>query len=210
VSIVPDRLAKSTRGGVAPIARRLHALGVSANAVTVVGFVITIAGAALLASGQPAPALVVLLLGTLSDAVDGQIARASGGGTRFGSFLDSTLDRLSDAALAISAVFLGATVPLGTTLPGTLSFWGGLALLVASFQVSYIRAKAESLGEAASVGLAPREARIALFLIGVAAWAATGAFFLFAAAVAIAAILATVTVIQRIAHMANALKEKKG
>jgi CDP-diacylglycerol--glycerol-3-phosphate 3-phosphatidyltransferase len=210
VSIVPDRVAKSTRGGIAPIARRLHALGVSANAVTVVGFLITIAGAALLASGQPAPALVVLLLGTLSDAVDGQIARASGGGTRFGAFLDSTLDRLSDAALAISAVYLGAIVPLGTTLPGTLSFWGGLALLVASFQVSYIRAKAESLGEAASVGLAPREARIALFLIGVAAWAATATFFLFAAAVAIAGILAIVTVIQRTAHMAKALKEKKG
>jgi CDP-diacylglycerol--glycerol-3-phosphate 3-phosphatidyltransferase len=210
MSIVPDRVARSTRGGLAPIARRLHALGVSANAVTVVGSLITVAGAALLASGQPAPALVVLLLGTLSDAVDGQIARAAGGGTRFGAFLDSTLDRFSDAALAISAVYLGATVALGTTLPSALSFWGGLTLLVASFQVSYIRAKAESLGEGASVGLAPREARIALFLVGVAAWAATGTFFLFAAAVTIAAILATVTVIQRIAHMASALDEKKG
>ena len=44
MSIVPGRLAKSTRGGIAPIARRLHALGVSANAVTVVGFLITVAG----------------------------------------------------------------------------------------------------------------------------------------------------------------------
>ena len=53
MSIVPDRLAKSTRGGIAPIARRLHALGVSANAVTVLGFMITVAGAALLATSQP-------------------------------------------------------------------------------------------------------------------------------------------------------------
>ena len=210
MSIVPDRVAKSTRGGIAPIALRLHALGVSANAVTVLGFLLTVSGAALLANGQPGPAVVVLLLGTLSDAVDGQIARAAGGGTRFGAFLDSTLDRLSDAALAISAVYLGTTVPLGTALASTLSFWSGLALLVASFQVSYIRAKAESLGEGASVGLAPREARIALFLIGVAAWAATGTFLLFAAAVALAAFLATVTVIQRIAHLASALNEKKG
>ncbi len=229
MSIVPDRLARTTRGGVAPIARRLHALGVSANAVTVVGFFVTVGGAALLAAGQPAAALLVLLLGTLSDTLDGQIARAAGGGTPFGAFLDSTLDRLSDAALAIAAVYLGASIfdprsilPTGATahvlfrsiLPtgatAHVLFWSGLALLVGSFLVSYIRAKAESLGEGASVGLAPREARIAVYLIGVAAWAVTGNPQLFAAAVAVAALLATITVIQRIAHMATALNDKKG
>jgi CDP-diacylglycerol--glycerol-3-phosphate 3-phosphatidyltransferase len=216
MSIVPDRLAKSTRGGIAPIARRLHALGVSANAVTVVGFLITVAGAALLVVSQPGPALVVLLLGTLSDTLDGQIARAAGGGTRFGAFLDSTLDRLSDAALAIAAVQLGASMfdpfdPFFVTF-GTadLLFWSGLLLLVSSFLVSYIRAKAESLGEGATVGIAPREARIAIYLFGVGAWAVTGNSQLFAAAVTVVAFLATVTVIQRIAHMASALDEKKG
>ncbi len=215
MSIVPDRLARTTRGGVAPIARRLHALGVSANAVTVVGFFVTVGGAALLAAGQPAAALLVLLLGTLSDTLDGQIARAAGGGTPFGAFLDSTLDRLSDAALAIAAVYLGASIfdprsilPTGAT--AHVLFWSGLALLVGSFLVSYVRAKAESLGEGASVGLAPREARIAVYLIGVAAWAVTGNPQLFAAAVAVAALLATITVIQRIAHMATALNDKKG
>jgi CDP-diacylglycerol--glycerol-3-phosphate 3-phosphatidyltransferase len=215
MSIVPDRLAKSARGGIAPIARRLHALGVSANAVTVAGFLVTVAGAALLAMGQPGAGLVVLLFGTLSDTLDGQIARAAGGGTRFGAFLDSTLDRLSDAALAIAAVQLGASMygrlePILLYDAANVLFWGGLMLLVASFLVSYIRAKAESLDEGATVGLAPREARIAIYLIGVAAWAVTGNTQLFAAAVAVAAFLATVTVIQRIAHMANALNEKKG
>lgn len=204
MSVLPHRLAQATRGGMAPIARRLHALGVSANAVTVAGFLVTVAGAALLASGQPGPALLVLLLGTLSDTLDGQIARAAGGGTRFGAFLDSTLDRLSDAALAIAAVHLG------TTRPDATLYGGGLALLVASFLVSYIRARAESLGEGASVGLAPREARIAIYLVGVAAWAVTGNPQLFAAALVVAAFLATVTVVQRIAHMAKALDEKKG
>ena len=215
MSILPGRLAKTTRVSIAPLARRLHALGVSANAVTVAGFLVTVAGSALLAVGQPGAALVVLLLGTLSDTLDGQIARVAGGGTRFGAFLDSTLDRLSDAALATAAVYLGASLfrpgsilPTGPT--AYVLFWGGLSLLVASFLVSYIRAKAESLGEGASVGLAPREARIALFLIGVAAWAVTGRPQLFAAAVAVAAFLATVTVLQRIAHMASALDEKKG
>jgi len=215
MSIVPGRLAKSTRGGIAPIARRLHELGVSANAVTVVGFLITLTGAALLASAQPAAALVVLLLGTLSDTLDGQVARAAGGGTRFGAFLDSTLDRLSDAALAIAAVQLGAASTqagsiFATGATAVALFWGGLLLLVSSFLVSYIRAKAESLGEGATVGLAPREARIAIYLVGVAAWAVTGNPQLFAAAVAVAAFLATITVIQRIAHMAATLNEKKG
>ena len=115
---------------------------------------------------------------------------------RFGAFLDSPLDRLSDAALAIAAVWIGASaltvldpffvhklVPLPVEI-GTadILFWGGLLLLVSSFLVSYIRAKAESLGEGATVGLAPREARIAIYLLGVATWAVTGSIQLFAAA----------------------------
>jgi CDP-diacylglycerol--glycerol-3-phosphate 3-phosphatidyltransferase len=204
MSIVPRRLASSLRGGLDPLARGLHGLGISANSVTVLGFVLTVVGAVLLTAAQPTAALVPLLLGTLCDTLDGQLARAAGGGTRFGSFLDSTLDRLSDAALAIAAV------QLGTALPDPTLYVGGLTLLVASFLVPYIRAKAESLGESASVGIAPREARIALYLIGVAAWAVTGVSSLFAAAVAVTALLAVITVIQRIAHMASALKEKKG
>ena len=204
MSLVPGRLASSLRNGIAPLAGRLHSLGIRANTVTVLGFLLTVVGAALLATGQPAAALVVLLLGTLCDTLDGQIARAAGGGTRFGAFLDSTLDRLSDAALAIAAIQLGAT------LPDAVLYGDGLILLVASFLVSYIRAKAESLGFGATVGVAPREARIAVVLIGVAAWAATGLTSLFAAAVAVAAFLATVTVIQRLIHMADALNEKNG
>ena len=204
MSIVPRRLASSLRGGVAPVARGLHGLGVRANTVTVLGLFLTVVGVALLAAAQPRAALLVLLLGTLCDTLDGQLARAAGGGTPFGSFLDSTLDRLSDAALAIGAV------QLGTTLPDATLYGGGLTLLVASFLVPYIRAKAESLGESASVGIAPREARIALYLVGVAAWAATGISSLFAVAVAVTACLATITVLQRIAHVASSLNEKKG
>src|ERR1700716_3308344 len=211
MSIVPRGLATSVRGTLAPVVRGLHGRGVTANAVTVFGFLLTVGGASLLATAQPALALAVLLLGTLSDAVDGQLARAAGGGTRFGGFLDSTLDRLSDAALAIAAVQLGAALSDPRSIfassgsAGAL-FWGGLVLLVASFLVSYIRAKAESLGEGARVGIAPREDRIAISLIGVAAWPVTSNIQLFAVAVVVAAFLATVTVLQRIAHMARALK----
>jgi len=204
VSLLPDRVAATARATVAPVARRLHALGVTANAVTVVGFLVTVAGATLLASGQPGLAFVLLAIGTLGDTIDGQLARAAGGGTRFGAFLDSTLDRLSDAALAIAAVHLGATAP------HVVLYWSGLLLLVASFLVSYIRAKAESLNAGASMGLAPRESRIVLYLGGVGVWALSGIFDVFVATVVVLGLLATVTVAQRIAYLAINLSAKKG
>lgn len=199
MSIVPDRARVTARGGLAPLARRLHALGVSANAVTVAGFVLTVAGAVLLGVGLPVAALAVLLAGTLADTLDGQVAAAAGGGTRLGAFLDSTFDRLSDAAFAATAVWLGAS------RDSALLFGAGLLALVAGSLVPYIRAKAEALGLASSVGLAPREARLALLVIGVAAWAVTGNLQLFAAAVAVVAFLSTITAIQRIAHVAKTL-----
>lgn len=199
MSLVPDRARASARGVLAPLARWLQRVGVSANAVTVVGFLLTVAGAALLATGRPLAALVVLLFGTLADTLDGQIARAAGGGTKLGAFLDSTFDRLSDAAFATAAIWLGAS------RGDPLLFWAGIAALIAGSLVPYIRAKAESLGLGASVGLAPREARLALLVLGVAAWAVTGNLQGFAAAVVVVAFLSTITTIQRIAHVARSL-----
>ncbi|MDQ2951251.1 MAG: CDP-alcohol phosphatidyltransferase family protein, partial [Chloroflexota bacterium] len=154
----------------------------------------------LVALGQPGVALLVLLFGTLADTLDGQIARLSGGGTRLGAFLDSTFDRLSDAALSVAALI--AAVTHGDSL----LFFSAIVALVAGSLVPYVRAKAESLGLTASVGLAPREARLVLMVLGIGAWAATGSLSLFAAAVAVVALLATITAAQRIAHVARALR----
>ena len=200
MSIVPRGAAAGARGALAPIARALHTRGVNANAVTVAGLLITLGGALLVALGQPAAALVVLLVGTLADTLDGQIARLGGGGTRLGAFLDSTFDRLSDAALSVAALL--AAVTHGDSL----LFFSAILALVAGSLVPYVRAKAESLGLAASVGLAPREARLVLMVLGIAAWAATGSLSLFAAAVAVVALLSTITAAQRIAHVVRALR----
>ena len=199
MSIVPKAAATGLRGALAPVAGVLHGLGVSANAVTVAGLAITCAGATLVAFGQPGIALLLLLAGTLADAVDGQIARLSGGGTKLGAFLDSTFDRLSDSALCVAALIVGGTHG------DALLFVSGIVALVSGSLVPYIRAKAESLGLTASVGLAPREARLALIILGVAAWAATGSLSLFAAAVAVVALLSTITAAQRVVHVARAL-----
>jgi phosphatidylinositol phosphate synthase len=200
VSIVPRGAAAGARGGLAPIARRLHAWGVSANAVTFVGLFLTIVAAGLIALGQPGAALAVAVVGTLADTLDGQIAKAAGGGTKLGAFLDSTFDRVADGVLMSAAIIYGAY------RDDALLFWAALVALVFGSLVPYIRAKAESLGLGASVGLAPREARLVLFVLGIAAWAITGNSQLFAVAVAVIAFLSTVTTLQRIAHVATALR----
>ena len=201
--IVPRRLAERTRLGIAPLARGLARAGVGANAVTVFGAALTIAGGALIAMDRPLAALVVLLVGTFSDTLDGAIARATGGGTRAGAFLDSTADRLADAAI------LGGTAALGFALGFGLLFWAGLLGLVGSSLVPYVRAKAESLGVSATVGPAPREARIVILLLGLAAWAFFGENELYLIAVLIVALLALITFVQRVAVTARALDATK-
>ena len=201
--VLPKEIADGTRFGLAPIARALHRLGVSANAITLFGLLITLTGCALVALEAPLAALVVLLVGTLSDTLDGELARASGGGTRFGAFLDSTVDRVADAAL------FGAAASVGATRPDAVLLWAALVGLVASFLVSYVRAKAEAIGTSANVGLAPREARLTILLIGVGAWGVFGALWLFVAAVSLVALLSSITLLQRIAVVSRALGTSK-
>jgi len=200
--VIPSGIAEGARGGMAPVARRLAALGVTANSVTFLGFALSIAGAAFVAASQPLIALAILVIGSLCDTLDGALARATGGGTRLGAFLDSTFDRLSDGAFFAAAAALGAG-------SDPLLFWSALAALVASFQVSYVRAKAEQAGLNATVGSAPREARLVILLIGLGAWALLGPRGLFTAAVLIVAILATLTLIQRVVVVARALATRE-
>ena len=201
--VVPDRVAEGARAGIGPLARGLAGMGISANAVTIAGGVLSIIGAALIAASFPLLALLVLLFGTLADTLDGQIAKASGGGTRLGSFLDSTVDRLADGALFVGAAASGAY------LGQPILLWASLVALVASFLVSYVRAKAESLGVKATVGPTPREARIVIFLIGLAAWALLDLQVLFVGAVVALAALSTITFLLRVVHVGRQLSLKE-
>ena len=201
--VVPDRVAEGARAGIGPLARALAGLGISANAVTIAGGVLSVVGAGLLAAGMPLAALLVLLIGTIADTLDGQIAKASGGGTRLGAFLDSTVDRVADGALFVGAAASGAN------LGQPLLLWSSLVALVASFLVPYVRAKAESLGVSANVGPAPREARIVIFLIGLAAWALFDIQALFVAAVLALALLSSITFVLRVVHVGRQLSIKE-
>lgn len=189
--VVPATAARATRGALAPLGRALVAMGVTPNAITALGVLLTLTGAVLVAQERPAAALLVLIAGSLADTLDGAVARASGGGTKVGAFFDSTADRVADAAIFTAAAWVGS-VRADVAL-----LWAALLALSSSSLVPYMRAKAESLGVSATVGPAPREARLVITLLGLAIWALTGQLIALTVAVAAVAFLAVITLVQR-------------
>jgi CDP-diacylglycerol--glycerol-3-phosphate 3-phosphatidyltransferase len=146
-----------------PIARLAVRRGVTPDMVTVAGTIGSIASSIyLIPQGELFLASLVISLFLLSDLFDGAIARLSErGATQWGGFLDSTCDRVSDAALLGSlAIFL--------IIQENDLFVITLASIVLGFLISYIRAKSESYGVPCTVGIAERTERllIAIFAIG--------------------------------------------
>ncbi|MGH2380590.1 MAG: CDP-alcohol phosphatidyltransferase family protein [Candidatus Limnocylindria bacterium] len=195
-SVLPTWVKDAGRGILRPIVNLAITLHLTPNTITVIGLLITIAASALVAGGWLLLGAAVLTAGSLLDAVDGALARAQGGGTEFGSFLDSTLDRASEAILyvGIAAWFMSThddpTVPV-------------LAVFVAlggSFMVSYARARAEGIGLEASVGLAPRTERLVLIIAGIAL-AGLGFTPVLIGILLLVAALTVVTAVQRIWHV---------
>ena len=192
-SVLPEWVKDAVRATLRPIVGLAIALHVTPNTITVIGVAITLVASVLVAGGWLLIGAAVLTAGSLLDAVDGALARAQGGGTAFGSFLDSTLDRVSEAILyiGIAAWFLFAREEPA---------WPVLLVLVAlagSFLVSYSRARAEGIGVSASVGLAPRTERLVLVIAGIAV-AGLGYDVGLIGALAVIAVLTVATVFQRI------------
>lgn len=192
-AILSNRLKAGGRAALAPIVNVLAAMGVTPNSVTVAGLVIVLAASVLIWRHALLAAAVTLAIGAALDGVDGGLARAQGGGTAFGGFLDSTLDRTAEAIvyLGITAYYLGAA-----SQPFAPVMLAGLALS-GSFLVSYSRARAEAAGFAASNGLAPRTERVIIIVLGLAI-AGLGYSIALPIAMGVIAVLAWVTVAQRI------------
>jgi len=144
----------------APLARFLHRLGVTPNAITVFGCLLSMMGAALIAMDRWTAAIVVVLVGGFADGVDGLLARQSQQTTRFGAFLDSVLDRWSDSALFVGLLihFARADMMVEEVLSG--------AALSFSLLVSYTRARAEGIGARCNRGLFTRLERVSLLVAG--------------------------------------------
>ncbi len=176
-----------------PIAHGLLRLGVSPDAVTLVGTVGVCAGALVFfPRGQLFVGAVVVTAFVFSDLIDGYMARTSGVSSRWGAFLDSTLDRLGDAA-----VFGGLVLYFAGHQQDMLLAAVALYCLVMGSVTSYARARAESLGMQAKGGIAERADRLAAILV------ATGLSDLFDLPILLAVTLwalaaaSTVTVVQR-------------
>lgn len=144
-----------------PIAHLLIRLGVSPDTVTIVGTVGVVAGALIFfPRGQLWVGVLVITVFVFSDLIDGYMARTLGTSSRWGSFLDSTLDRLGDAA-----VFAGLAIWFFEGGDDRLLAYVALWALVMGSVTSYTRAKAESLGMQAKGGIAERADRLVAVLV---------------------------------------------
>lgn len=146
---------------ITPICRALIRVGISANALTVIGSLGASASAVFFFSREELfIGTLVTTLFVLSDLFDGTMARLTNKeGTRWGALLDSTLDRVTDAAISIGIWIYLVKIESNTQyLALAVLFLGGL--------IPYIRAKAESLGIECSVGIAERTERLILLLVG--------------------------------------------
>ncbi|GIJ33587.1 phosphatidylinositol phosphate synthase [Micromonospora sediminimaris] len=146
---------------VEPIARSLLRAGVTPNAVTVAGTLGVLVGAlGLGARGHLVAGALIVTVFALTDLLDGTMARMSGGSTRFGAFLDSSMDRVAD-----SAVF-GAVAFYLATEGNHAGVAAALICLAAGGLVSYVKARAEGLGMTCNVGIAERTERLLIVGVG--------------------------------------------
>jgi CDP-diacylglycerol---glycerol-3-phosphate 3-phosphatidyltransferase len=167
-SLVPPAARARVRRAAVPLAEALGRMGLTPNALTVVGF-LGVCGSAVLAGAQAwLVAGIVSLAFAAFDLLDGSLARATGRVSRFGGFLDSTLDRAGEGVL-----YAGIAAGCVAAGQGALAVLAALALN-AAFLVSYTRARAEGLGFAGDVGIAPRAERVVIMGIGLLATGIAG------------------------------------
>ncbi len=158
--MLSERLREWTQGVRAPIARVLGGLGISPNGLTVLGYLLNLLVAYVLATGRLQVGGILVALAALFDALDGAVAREMGQTSTFGAFFDSVMDRFSEATVLFGLFLWYSQIGARTEL--ALIY----VTIVGSLMVSYARARAEGLGVQCKVGLLTRFERVALLIIG--------------------------------------------
>lgn len=177
-----------------PLAKLLLRWGVSPDAVTIVGTLGVAVGALVFyPMGELFWGTVFITVFVFSDLVDGIMARIKGAGGTWGNFLDSTLDRIADGAL-----FAGVAIWFFGGGNNTSIAIAALACLVLGMLVSYARAKAESLGFTANVGIAERAERLVSVLVVTGLTGLGLPEVVLLAVLVLLALASTATVIQRV------------
>ena len=209
-----------------PIALGMGRIGLTPDALTLIGFGITVVGAVLVAMQQWPLGGVVIFLGGAFDMFDGTLARATGKVSKLGAFMDSVFDRAGEIIVYIGVI---AGLQAVGVLDGTV--YAGAAM-GAAVMVSYTRAKSEGLGFTegtgmAAVGIMPREVRLVILSVGLvlagilgtlredtscAGCAGGGAIlpgvWVLFIALGIITIGSVITVIQRILHVRHQAKSQ--
>jgi CDP-diacylglycerol---glycerol-3-phosphate 3-phosphatidyltransferase len=174
------------------------------NAISMMGLAGNILAAVLVTQRLFFLAGLAFIIGSVMDTLDGRYSRMSGKGTQFGAFLDSTLDRIEEG-IVLTAV-AGYFASQGDDFAAAMCVFAVLG----SLMVSYTRARAEALGVECKVGLATRPVRVVILSAGLlfAKGAGIGDFELLAPSIYVLAGLTTITVIQRVWHVRNALNRE--
>jgi CDP-diacylglycerol--glycerol-3-phosphate 3-phosphatidyltransferase len=190
-----------------PLARLLLAWRVSPDAVTIAGtVVVTVVALTLLPTGHTLVGGLLLGFFVLFDSLDGVMARLAGRSGPWGAFLDSTLDRVSDGA-----VFAGITLWFVLHPDEHHGLWGiaaALACLVLGSVVPYARARAESVGATAHVGIAERADRLLLALVPITFMQVGLPVVVLEVMLTLLALASLVTVFQRIATVRTQLMRR--
>jgi phosphatidylglycerophosphate synthase len=189
-----------------PIALGMGRLGLTPNALTLIGFAITAVGALLVGVQAWVVGGIVVFVGGVFDMFDGTLARATGQASPFGAFMDSTFDKAGEIL-----VFIGCIGALSNSDVGTVPVVVAAGAMGASIMVSYTRAKSDGLGYSSGMGLAavgimPREVRLVIISLGIVLTGTSIGISAIEFALGIILVGAVITVIQRILHVRSQAK----
>ena len=185
--LLPQKLQDGFIQQLTPLVKLFSRWRLSPNSFTIAGVIITTIGATAFVLGYIRIAGVFILLGGFCDTVDGLLARMTGKDSRFGALFDSAVDRYAEFIMFLGIAIYFFYVDDFITAAGTL------LALCGSFMVSYARARSESLGFEAKIGLMQRPERVVLIGLG-----AILHLYAFKLAIWLVAILANYTAMQRI------------
>lgn len=184
-----------------PVGAAIARTNVSPDVVTVIGVGIQAFAAALILQGRLLAAGLVTVAAGIADVLDGAIAKAQQRASKWGGLLDSTTDRLTDALIFLSLAWLYGVSPDVADREGKWIAALALVALVFSYLVSYVKARAESLGFECNVGLIERAERVIIVVIGLV-------FDIVPVALAVLAAASIFTFFQRLIHVY--LQERRG
>jgi CDP-diacylglycerol--glycerol-3-phosphate 3-phosphatidyltransferase len=197
-----DRLEVMRRGlaryFTVPVVSVIAKTGITTDGLTWFGFLLTVAAAALAAFGYLFWAGITFLFAAFFDTLDGALARHLNRITLFGGILDSTLDRLSEGAMLVGILIWYLRTP-GENLT-LMALLVGFTL-IASYTVSYIRARSEGAGLKGEVGISTRPERVILTVLGLLVNQVTIALTIIAA-------MSSITIVQRLHYAWKQAKEK--